>query len=88
MGFLCNDISGCPAPSLLHPSSFDLEKLKQEVGWPGFAGLLNAEAFTATLGWYFFSLLLNVVLPAEEPEGVELRTGGRLKYRMNGVSVL
>ncbi|KAF2179025.1 sterol C-14 reductase-like protein [Zopfia rhizophila CBS 207.26] len=81
--FLCNDISGCPAPSLLHPSTFTLEKLKQEVGWQGFSSLINTKAVLGTLGYYFLSLALYAFLPAETPEGTELRSGGRLKYRFN-----
>lgn len=95
--FLCNDVSGCPAPSLLHPSTlfsspplssqsgFDhtLDTLKREVGWPGFAGLISAQALLGTLGWYALSLVLYALLPAQEVEGVELKTGGRLMYRLN-----
>ena len=95
--FLCNDVTGCPAPSLLSPSKLftpstfsgqsgsqhALETLKKEVGWPGVTGLLNTESVLGTLAWYGLSLLLYVVLPASEVEGVELRTGGRLKYRFN-----
>lgn len=84
--FLCNDVSGAPPPSLLHPSTFSLEKLKAETGWPGFSGLLNTKAVVGTLAYYLFSLILNVVLPAQEVNGVELRDGaGRLKYRFNGM---
>lgn len=96
--FLCNDVSGCPAPALLSPSKLfskpvfssqsrvehALDVLAKEVGWPGFAGLINAEAVLGTLLWYGLSLVLNAVLPADEVEGTELRTGGRLKYRFNG----
>lgn len=81
--FLCNDTTGCPAPSLLHPSSLTLEKLKQDVGWPGVSGLINTKTVIATLGYYALSLVLNAVLPAQEIEGVELRSGGKLKYRFN-----
>lgn len=80
---VCNDVSGCPAPSLLHPTTLNLDKLKQETGWPGFSGLINTQAVVATLGYYFLSLVLNFVLPAQEVEGTELRGGGRLKYRFN-----
>ncbi|KAH6868327.1 ergosterol biosynthesis ERG4/ERG24 [Alternaria rosae] len=81
--FLCNDISGCPAPVLLHPYSFTLEQLKREVGWTGFSGLLNTQAFIGTLAYYFLSLFLYRFLPGQEVEGTELRSGGRLKYRFN-----
>ncbi|RSL75191.1 Delta(14)-sterol reductase [Fusarium floridanum] len=83
--FVCNDISGCPAPSLLSPKTLSLDKLKQEVGWPqdGFAGLVSWEASAATAGYLLLSLILYRVLPAYEVEGTELRSGGRLKYRLN-----
>lgn len=81
--FLCNDISGCPTPSLLHPSSLDWEQLKKEVGWPGFSGLVTWNAVLGNFAYYFLSLALYAFLPADEPEGTELRSGGRLKYRFN-----
>ncbi|RMY05213.1 hypothetical protein D0868_06530 [Hortaea werneckii] len=98
--FLCNDVSGCPAPSLLSPTKLftppilsrqagwqhALDVLKVEVGWPGFAGLLSLEATLGALAWYGLSLLLYVLLPANEVEGTELRSGGKLIYRMNSFS--
>jgi delta14-sterol reductase len=84
--FFCNDISGCPAPSLLHPSKLDLDQLKQEVGWTGFSSLLNWQAFVGTLSYYVLSLTLYAVLPSEEVNGVPLTSGQRLKYRFNGMS--
>lgn len=82
--FLCNDVSGCPAPSLLHPSSITLDKLKRETGWPGISALSNTNVTLWVLGYYAFSLLLQAVLPGVETEGVELASGGRLKYKFNG----
>ena len=82
--FLCNDVSGCPAPSLLHPKSLTLEKLKQDVNWQGWHSLFNLNALYASLGWYGLSLLLYTILPAAEQEGTVLRCGGRLNYRFNG----
>ncbi|KAI3343604.1 putative C-14 sterol reductase [Ustulina deusta] len=85
--FACNDVSGCPAPSLLEPSSFSLEKFKSEVGWPGFSGLHSWEVTGVALGYHFFSLLLWRILPAEEVLGTKLVQHGRpLKYRMNSFS--
>ena len=100
--FLCNDVSGCPAPSLLSPSKLftapmlsaksgwqhGLDTLKQEAGWPGLTGLINVESVLGTFGWYGLSLTLWALLPAYEVEGTELRSGGRLKYRMNGIRTL
>ena len=83
--FVCNDISGCPAPSTLSPKTLDLETLKREVGWPedGFWGLASWEATGWTLAYYLFNAVLYAVLPATTVEGVELPNGGRLKYRLN-----
>ncbi|KAF1985184.1 sterol C-14 reductase-like protein [Aulographum hederae CBS 113979] len=81
--FLCNDVSGCPAPSVLHPSTLTLDALKREVGWKGFSGLLNTKALLAAIGWYVLSLVLYAALPAVEVQGVPLRSGARLTYRFN-----
>ena len=95
--FLCNDVSGTPPPSLRDPGALftapllstksgwqhGLDTLKRETGWPGVSGLLSTEAVLGTLAWYGWSLLLYVLLPAQEVEGTELATGGRLRYRFN-----
>lgn len=98
--FLCNDISGCPAPSLLSPSklftppAFTTQTswehatsvLAKETGWPGWGGLVTANGMLGTLAWYMLSLVLYAVLPAQEVDGIELQNGGRLKYRFNAFS--
>lgn len=83
--FLCNDISGCPAPSLLSPSTFSIDALKVEVGWPleGIKGLYNGRVTLYVLGYYVLSLLLQIFLPGTEAEGTVLACGGRLKYKFN-----
>ena len=87
--FLCNDISGCPVPSALSPSTLTIEGLKRDVGWPanGIAGLASWDATLKTLGYYLLSLVLHRVLPGEETEGVELASGGRLKYKFNSMFI-
>jgi Delta14-sterol reductase len=101
--FVCNDVTGCPAPALLAPRQLfsppllskvpyfgtesgwqhGINTLKKDVGWPGVLGLLNVEALLGTLAWYGLSLVLWALLPAHEVDGTELRSGGRLKYRLN-----
>ncbi|KAI1092417.1 ERG4/ERG24 ergosterol biosynthesis protein [Rostrohypoxylon terebratum] len=83
--FTCNDVSGCPAPSLLSPKTLCIDQLKTEVGWPedGFWGLASWEATGWTVAYYFFSALLYRILPATEVEGTQLSSGGNLKYRFN-----
>jgi delta14-sterol reductase len=83
-GLVCNDVTGCPATSILHPSTLTLDKLKEDVGWNGISTIFNWQAFAANLGWYFLSLVLYTFLPATEAEGIPLRTGGKLNYRFNG----
>lgn len=85
--FLCNDISGCPVPSALSPSTLTIDKLKQDVGWPatGIWGLVSWDVSAKVLGYYLFSLILHRVLPGEEMEGTELASGGRLKYKFNSM---
>lgn len=85
--FLCNDVSGCPAPSLLRPSRLNLKRLADDAGWKGIGGLINWQSVVAVTGYYLLSLTLNAVLPAQEVQGTELRSGGRLKYRFNGMSL-
>ena len=85
IAFLCNDVSGCPAPSLLSPSTLKIAKLKEEVAWPGFTGLLNSKAMGVTLAYYLTSLITYRFLPAKEVEGTELKQGGRILYRLNGM---
>ena len=82
---LCNDVSGCPATSVLHPSTLTLDKLKADIGWKGWSALFNWQAFAANLGWFVLSLILYRTLPATEAEGTVLRSGGRIKYRFNGM---
>jgi delta14-sterol reductase len=85
MTFFCNDISGCPAPSLLHPSTLSIDRLKEEVGWPanGIWGLASFEVTGWVLAYYLLSLTLQRVLPGQVVEGTTLVTGGKLKYKFN-----
>ncbi|EPS27799.1 hypothetical protein PDE_02743 [Penicillium oxalicum 114-2] len=86
--FVCNDVTGCPAPSLLRPSTLTLDQLKREVGWPeeGIVGLYDTRVTLWTLSYYVFSLFLQVFLPGQEVDGVSLACGGRLKYKFNAFS--
>ncbi|OKL60638.1 Delta(14)-sterol reductase [Talaromyces atroroseus] len=83
--FLCNDVSGCPAPSLLHPSTLTWDNLEYEIGWPekGLVGLYDTEVTLWVLSYYLVLLLLQIFLPGQEVEGVPLACGGRHKYKFN-----
>ncbi|PGH26820.1 hypothetical protein AJ80_01397 [Polytolypa hystricis UAMH7299] len=87
--FTCNDVAGCPVPSLLSPRSLTWEKLKAEIPWPqdGIWGLASWEVTGVLLGYYLLSLILYRVLPAQEVHGTKLVQHGRpLKYRFNAFS--
>ncbi|KAL2014707.1 hypothetical protein VTN00DRAFT_2232 [Thermoascus crustaceus] len=85
LAFFCNDVSGCPAPSLLHPSTLTIDKLKSEIGWPeeGIKALYDTGVTLWVLGYYFLLLVMQIFLPGQEVEGVVLACGGRLKYKFN-----
>ncbi|KAL2438813.1 Delta(14)-sterol reductase erg24B [Exophiala dermatitidis] len=83
--FLCNDVSGCPAPALLHPKTLTLEKLKQQTPWPenGLIGLFDLEVTAWVLAYYALLLALQLLLPGQEADGITLGTGGRHHYKFN-----
>ncbi|KAK1140355.1 erg24, C-14 sterol reductase [Aspergillus melleus] len=83
--FLCNDVSGCPAPSLLHPSTLTLDQLKKEVNWPeeGLSAFFDVQVTLWVLSYYLLSLFLYVFLPGQEVDGTVLACGGRLRYKFN-----
>ncbi|KAI4177128.1 MAG: hypothetical protein LQ343_000610 [Gyalolechia ehrenbergii] len=86
--FACNDVSGCPVPSAVHPRSLTISKLKSEAGWPrnGFLGLASWKVTGFVLAYYLFSLILQAALPGIVVQGVQLRSGGRLEYKFNAFS--
>ena len=87
MYFACNDVSGCPAPALLEPSTLSWDKLKSQIPWPenGIWGLCDWRVTLWLLGYYAVSLVLYRILPAQEVYGTKLRLSGRpLLYRFNG----
>ncbi|KIX01999.1 uncharacterized protein Z518_07938 [Rhinocladiella mackenziei CBS 650.93] len=83
--FLCNDVSGCPAPALLDPETLTLEKLKEQTPWPesGLTGLFDLKVTLWVLGYYALSVALQLFLPGEEVDGSTLGTGGRHHYKFN-----
>ncbi|KAH0830899.1 hypothetical protein AYO21_11545 [Fonsecaea monophora] len=83
--FLCNDVSGCPAPALLDPRTLTLEKLKKQTPWPedGLWGLFDLNVILWVLAYYALSLSLQLFLPGQEVDGTTLGTGGRHHYKFN-----
>lgn len=63
-----------------------LEKLQKDVGWNphGWSALFTWEATFWVLAYYALSVVLQIVLPGTEVEGVKLKNGKKLKYKFNG----
>lgn len=83
--FLCNDVSGCPAPSLLHPSKLTWNRLKTQIPWSdnGIWGVHSWEVTGWVSAYYFLSLALQLLLPGEHVEGQLLSCHGRHMYKFN-----
>ncbi|KAL9568814.1 hypothetical protein ACKAV7_007031 [Fusarium commune] len=82
----CNGVSGCPAPALLEPKTLTWQKFKEQTPWPkeGIWGFMSWEVTGWLFAYYFLSLMLYRVLPAQEVYGTKLRESGKaLKYRFN-----
>jgi delta14-sterol reductase len=82
----CNDVSGCPAPALLDPKTLSWAKFKSQVPWPqeGLAGFMSWEVTGWLFAYYFLSLVLYRILPAQIVLGTKLRESGKpLEYRFN-----
>jgi hypothetical protein len=79
--FCCSEkAGGCPRSWLDLPGAFveavsDLEWWKAQ--W-------DPVGFGAYWAWYLFVVVAWFVLPGDWVEGMPLRTGGRLKYKING----
>lgn len=71
--FLCGS-GGC----------LELAPLKAPAMDVSFEKIYSMEGLAVYLGWMCFVLLLHLVLPGREVEGVKLADGRRLKYKMNG----
>ena len=83
----CNDVSGCPAPALLDPKTLSWAKLKSQIPWPeeGLAGFMSWEVTGWLFAYYFLSLALYRIMPAQIALGTKLRESGKpLEYRFNG----
>ncbi|EEQ29214.1 erg24, C-14 sterol reductase [Microsporum canis] len=87
--FGCNDVTGCPVPSVLYPSNFTWDQFKLESGWPagGIWDLFSWNVTGVMLAYYLVSLILWKFLPAQEIKGTKLVHHGKpLDYRFNAFS--
>ena len=80
--FGCSDFSGgCPPPLSTLSSDRILKSLSNIDTWKN---LWDTQATLIYFAWYAFCVLAWFVLPAHWVEGVKLRTGDRIKYKING----
>jgi delta14-sterol reductase len=80
--FGCSDNSGgCPPPL----STLTGDRIIQSLSDPNFwKGLWDAQATLIYFAWYAFCVVAWFVLPGDWVLGVKLRTGERIKYKING----
>jgi Delta14-sterol reductase len=81
--FGCSETAGgCPPsfPSILQNVPLSV----QNPAW--WKSLWDSEAAVLYFAWYAFCVVAWFVLPGDWVEGVTLRTGGKKKYKINGVS--
>jgi Delta14-sterol reductase len=80
--FSCSEhAGGCP------PQNYNvlLTRLVDAVTDPEWwKGLWDTKAALIYLGWYAFCVISWAILPGDWIEGVELRTGEKKKYKING----
>lgn len=77
--FGCSEQSGgCPPPL----STDAIVAALTSPDW--WVGLWDTQAALMYLGWYAFCVTAWFVLPGDWVEGTTLRTGGKVKYKING----
>jgi hypothetical protein len=83
--FACSEhAGGCP------PRNYDVLlprfiEAVSDVEW--WKGLWDTKASLIYAGWYAFCVLAAAVLPGDTVDAPALRTGERLQYKMNGISL-
>ncbi|KAI1082147.1 putative C-14 sterol reductase [Whalleya microplaca] len=88
--FACNDVTGCPVPSLLEPRTLTWDNLRADMGWPngGIRDLGSWQVTGVVLAYYLLSLILWRILPAHEVYGTKLLRYERpLTYHLNYMHV-
>lgn len=75
--YFCNEDSGCEFPPR------DLSAAWQRMGNGVVASFLDGKGWLIYFAWYAFTVLAWAVVPGPWIEGAELRTGHKLKYKIN-----
>lgn len=80
--FYCNEEVGCALP----PKSWTLPLHNMAQGVVN--GLTDTQAWIIYLSWYTFCVAAWALIPCQEVEGTELRTGGKLLYQINALRTM
>jgi hypothetical protein len=79
--FGCSEATGgCPPHALTLLD--DISRAVQSPAW--WKSLWDTEATLMYCAWYTFCVITWFILPGDWVEGVNLRTGGKKKYKING----
>lgn len=78
--FGCSDQNGCP-PLFTSIKNLDVSTLGNPNFWKS---LWDTEAMLVYLAWYTFCVVSWAVLPGDWVEGLPLRNGQRIEYKING----
>lgn len=76
--YFCNEASGCQFPPK------DLNAAWQRMSAGVANSFLDGQGWAIYFAWYAFTVLAWAVVPGPWIEGAELRTGHKLKYKING----
>jgi delta14-sterol reductase len=80
--FACNEpAGGCPPKAWDLLATRALDAVANPQWW---LGLWDTRASAIYAAWYAFCVIAWAVLPGDTIEGIELRNGQKLKYKMNG----
>ncbi|CAO1625484.1 unnamed protein product [Parajaminaea phylloscopi] len=80
--YYCSEEAGCSFPPSSWQGTFDimLAGVKNS--------LFDGQAWVIYFGWYAFCVAAWALIPGAELEGTELRTGGKLTYKINALRTL
>lgn len=78
--FGCSDQYGCPSP-FTSIKELDISMLVNSNFW---RSLWDTNAMLVYLAWYAFCVVSWAILPGDWVEGLPMRNGQRIKYKING----
>lgn len=80
--YYCSEEAGCSFPPQSWQGTFDIMVAGVK------NSLFDGQAWAIYFGWYAFCVAAWALIPGQELEGTELRTGGKLTYKINALRTL